>query len=168
MPTDDEKDDPGAVAPTRSERPSIDPPLTSGSRALLGVLVVDDEALVRRTIVRALNRVGMKVLECDSITEARRIMESDAVLHVLLTDVSLRDGDGTTLAAHARERVPPLSVLYTSGHAMSELVARGVDPEHDDVLLKPFAPSDLVAMVRACLDGGVKRPGRAPRSSGQE
>ena len=163
--TGDGDDDAGAGPPGTSERPSVDPPLVSGSHTRLGVLVVDDEPLVRRTIARALGRVGIRVLECDSITEARRIMESDAVLHVLLTDLSLRDGDGTTLAAEARARVPPLSVIYASGHAMSELIARGVDPEQDTVLLKPFAPSELVAKVRACIGEDVTQRGRAPRSS---
>jgi DNA-binding response OmpR family regulator len=168
VPTDDDGDDADAGAEATSERPSIDPPLVSGKHARLGVLVVDDEPLVRRTIARALTRVGMRVLECESVAEARKIMQSDAVLHVILTDISLRDGDGTMLAGEARARVPPLSVIYTSGHAMSELIARGVDPDRDEVLLKPFAPSDLVARVRACIGDGVTQLDRAPRSSGRK
>ena len=142
---------------------------TSGRRTRPTILLVDDERLVRRTIARVLGRVGSRVFECQTSEEALRILGEEDAVQILLTDVSLGDGtNGKELADAARAEHPDLAVVFTTGLSEIELGERGVDPEQEHVLLKPFTPQQLVAALREALEEAyLKRQRRDQQSSGQ-
>jgi two-component system response regulator MprA len=115
------------------------------------VLVVDDDAALRRAIVRALELEGYDVAEASDGMEALAFLETCAsapdaiVLDVLMPNL---DGLSTCRAIRARDRVPIL--LLTARNAVDERV-EGLDAGADDYLSKPFAVVELLARLRALL-----------------
>ena len=83
------------------------------------VLVVDDEAAVRHTVRRALERRRWSVLEAGSCDEAMELLRDSqaAAIDLLVADVVLEDGmSGLSLAESALGLHPRLPVLFISGY----------------------------------------------------
>jgi two-component system, response regulator PdtaR len=110
------------------------------------VLVVEDEAFVRELSVQALIDAGYQVLEAESAKQALSILESDAAVAVLFTDVNMPgELNGLDLAHLVHERWPAVRLLVTSGGGR-------VDPQDipDDgcFLAKPYPLSQLTTVVQ--------------------
>jgi signal transduction histidine kinase len=127
-----------------ADRPG--PPLGS-----LTVLVVEDEAGVRRYSTEAMRELGHTVLEAADPTTALRLLDAHPEVTLLFTDVVLPQMDGTQLAAEARRRRPGLTVLFTSGYTGDNGAAPSLGTHLDtsDLLLtKPFTLEELATRVR--------------------
>jgi PAS domain S-box-containing protein len=118
----------------------------SGSRPLPSALVVEDEPLVRRLLLVVLEELALKVHSASTIAEATRIASSEQI-DLLITDGTLPDGSGRTLARSARAARPQLRVLLVSG-------APEDTDEFDATLHKPFTRDALLDVVRQLLNGG--------------
>lgn len=117
------------------------------------VLVVEDEAPVRRVIVRCLRNAGYTVLEAANGADAlRKLASFDGQIELLVTDVVMPQVGGRELAAKAAERYPTLRVLYLSGYTENAIVHHGVLDAGLVFLQKPFSPDDLLRRVRDVLD----------------
>jgi CheY-like chemotaxis protein len=120
------------------------------------ILVVEDNADVRRMVVSQLGGLGYGVLEAADGPAALAIIEGgsgDAPFDLLFTDVVMPGGiSGDDLARMALRRYPGLSVLLTSGFAGGTIGAGppGEEPRH--LLTKPYRQAELAAKVRAALD----------------
>src|SRR5712671_5015524 len=90
------------------------------------ILLVEDEALVRRVIKEVLEIEGFLVLEASDGDEAVSISKAHLdEIHLLLTDVVMPKLNGKTVAAElARER-PEMRVMYISGFPRHMLESRG-------------------------------------------
>jgi PAS domain S-box-containing protein len=122
----------------------------SGSES---VLVVEDEAAVRRIAVEILRRAGYVIVSARSASEALEICDqvSDPI-HVLLTDIVMPDMNGIELAREWRARRPESRVIYMTGYP-GEMLARYGDLDPDcQVLEKPFTPTALSRALRAALE----------------
>lgn len=85
------------------------------------VLVVEDEPLVRMGIADQLQDLGFKVLEAGNTVEAVTLLEVNADIQVMFTDVDMPGGiDGLMLAAAVRDKWPPIKIIVTSGHRKVE------------------------------------------------
>ncbi len=118
------------------------------------VLVVDDDAPVRRMLARTLEAEGDQVTVAADGGQALVAVER-AVPDVVVLDVAMPGLDG--LAVCRRLRAKGLAVpilLLTARDAVSDRVA-GLDAGADDYLVKPFAPEELTARVRALGRRGV-------------
>lgn len=81
------------------------------------VLVVEDEPIVRMDISDHLQDLGFKVLEAANAAEAVEMLQDNAGIQIMFTDVDMPGGtDGLMLAAAVRERWPPIKIIVTSGH----------------------------------------------------
>jgi PAS domain S-box-containing protein len=107
------------------------------------VLVVEDELLVRRLLVAVLEELSLTVHAAGTIAEATRIASGEPI-DLLITDGTLPDGSGRTLARSAREARPQLRVLLVSG-------APEDTHEFDATVNKPFTRDSLLAAVRKLL-----------------
>ena len=138
-----------AVAPEPRAPASV--PSPRGSET---VLLVEDDAMVRRVARRTLERSGYRVFEAESgpaALERWRMMPRKVDL--LLTDLVMPDGmSGREVAARLGELQPGIKVLYTSGYS-KDVVSRRLSlaPGHD-FLEKPFSASALAQAVRRRLD----------------
>jgi CheY-like chemotaxis protein len=117
------------------------------------VLVVEDDAALRKLTVGLLGSLGYGVLEAANGPSALAQLETAARIDLLLTDILLPDGmSGLVLVREAGARRPGLRSLYMSGYGPSALDE--LDPSAEDALLmKPFRKADLARRVRQLLDG---------------
>ena len=113
------------------------------------VLVVEDEPLVRDTIVQELEAAGLSVLEAETAEAGLAILNQRPVC-LLFTDIRLPGPmDGWGLAEAARSLQPDLPVIYATGFSAEEprLVPQSV------FLRKPYRPSAVLSAI-AKLTGG--------------
>lgn len=115
------------------------------------ILVVDDEADIRRLLVRLLGRYGFAVREAGEGAEAIHILEScgDDRPALVLTDLCLPTLTGAALARYVAKRFPGLPVMLMSGY-YADLVSMDEVSAHGWILLqKPFTTSQLeLALAR--------------------
>ncbi len=116
------------------------------------VLVVDDEPTVRMLVVDALNDLGYVAIEAGDGAAGLKVLQSDARIDLLITDVGLPGGmNGRQLADAARDRAPGLKVLFITGYAENAVLSHGhLDPGMH-VLTKPFAMDMLADRIRGLI-----------------
>ena len=137
------------------ERASLDGP---GSTELPGgketILVVEDNAEVRSTVVEILGSLGYRLLEAGNGHQALEKFIQHPDIALVFSDVMLPGGLlGANLVARLRERRPGLKVLLTTGFTESAIMQRGLLDGTLEVLSKPYKVEDLARRVRAILDG---------------
>jgi signal transduction histidine kinase/CheY-like chemotaxis protein len=114
------------------------------------VLLVEDDAGVRRTIARMVAGLGYEVSEASNADAALRILDGGESFDLLLTDVVMPGSmSGWELGIEARNRRPELKVLLASGYA-EEMAADGKSVT--ELLRKPFRREDLASMLRRVLE----------------
>jgi len=117
------------------------------------ILVVDDDAPIRRMLGRTLSSEGYAVESAADGGEALAAVERSAP-DLIVLDVTMPDLDG--LAVCRRLRAKGLAVpilLLTARDSVPDRVA-GLDAGGDDYLVKPFATEELLARVRALIRRG--------------
>ena len=115
------------------------------------ILVVEDQAEVRRIVVRQLTSLGYRVLEAENAQTAFEALRTDAPIDLLFTDIVMPGVSGIEVAAAARKARPDLRVLLTSGFADGFASATPIGVA-DAVLTKPYRRWDLARRVRGLLD----------------
>jgi two-component system, OmpR family, response regulator MprA len=121
------------------------------------VLLVDDDAPIRRMLVRTLAAEGFEARAAPDGGAALAAIEESAP-DVLVLDVAMPGLDGLDVARRVRTKGLAFPILLlTARDAVAERVA-GLDAGADDYLVKPFATEELLARIRALL-----RRGREPR-----
>lgn len=113
------------------------------------VLVVEDDEDVRSTVVEMLSDLGYRVLKAKDAQSALAIVESGVPIHLLFTDVVMPGPlRSTELARKARERLPEVAVLFTSGYTDNAIVHAGRLDEGIELLSKPYTYEALARKVR--------------------
>lgn len=114
------------------------------SAALPRILIVEDEFLIRLTLMEALSDEGFDVLEADTGDTALPILQRDPSIQLLLTDIQLPGVlDGRSLAARARETRPDLPVLFMTGRPDPTTRATA----RDRYIAKPYTLADICKIV---------------------
>ena len=113
------------------------------------VLVVDDEAAIRRFLRTSLTANGYVVFEAEQGAEALANLTANRPDLVIL-DLGLPDMDGTEVARQIRLRSQlPIIVLSVRGQESDKIAA--LDAGADDYLTKPFGVGELMARLRAAM-----------------
>ena len=116
------------------------------------VLVVEDNAAVRRLAVDILKRGGYRVINSDSVEEAvRRAAEHDGPLHLVLTDVVMPGMKGPEVYARICARHPEAKVLYMSGYTEEVIANGGVLKDSVAFIQKPFSVLGLLEKIGQLL-----------------
>jgi CheY-like chemotaxis protein len=117
------------------------------------VLVIDDEPTVRMLIVEILEENGYAAVEAADGPSGLSILQSDARIDLLITDVGLPGGmNGRQVADAARAARADLKVLFITGYAENAVIGNGhLDPGME-VITKPFVMSALGAKIRELID----------------
>lgn len=116
------------------------------------VLMAEDEALIATSLEDALKDAGFQTTHVFTGREAMQWMDLHHTnLGGLITDIRLGcDVDGWAVARRARELIPGVPIIYTSGDSAHEHTAKGVP---DSVMLqKPFAPAQLITAISTLLN----------------
>jgi PAS domain S-box-containing protein len=127
------------------------PPATA-NRGNEIILVVEDEAAVRRFSVDALEMLGYRILEADGAASALALLRMHPDIAMMFTDVIMPEVNGARLAEQARLVRPDLRVLFTTGYTRNAVVHNGVLDPGVDLLGKPFSVDQLAAKIREILD----------------
>ena len=111
----------------------------------LCVLIVEDDAAIRRIVVTQLNALGYEVTAAADGPSALRLLDDGLRPDILFTDMVMPRGmDGVALATAAAVRVPALRVLFTSGYGqMPDDPGGGV--RH--LLVKPYPRAALASKL---------------------
>ena len=114
------------------------------------VLIVDDHADSARAAAVLLRRDGHAVTIAEGVADALAKAAAMGSIDVLVSDISLRDGDGCSLLRMLYERVagvPRLAIAVT-GHTDPHWAEECRRAGYHRFLVKPFMPSDLLDAVR--------------------
>ncbi|EPY03241.1 response regulator [Magnetospirillum fulvum] len=118
------------------------------------ILVVDDVAVVRMVISRALTRAGYEVVEASSGEEALGLLETERV-DILLSDVWMPGSGGLALIHKARSINPSLAVVAMSGGSPQTSLAGSLDDAEAAgamvTLMKPIDPEELQTAMKDAL-----------------
>ena len=130
-------------------------PLRGGTET---ILVVEDDEDVREGAVALLSDLGYRVLKARDGTSAMGVIESGLPIDLLFTDVVMpgpvRSPD---LARTAKERLPNLAVLFTSGYTENAIVHGGRLDRGVELLGKPYSREQLARKIRHVLGNQSQR-----------
>ena len=101
------------------------------------ILLVDDDAAIRDTLVHHLGRAGFTVTAADA-AEPALAMLGDVDPDVIITDVRMPGMNGLELVALLRERVPDLNVVVITAYEDMETAVRAMRAGAFDYLVKPL------------------------------
>ncbi|HEX3734486.1 MAG TPA: PAS domain S-box protein [Solirubrobacterales bacterium] len=121
------------------------------------ILVVEDEADVRRMAERILTKGGYSVISTGDGTEAIEICgQPDRQIDLLLTDVIMPGLLGTELVERIEVIRPALGVIFMSGYSHEVLAPDTLaEQKHATFIEKPFNAGELLQAVRNLLDAGA-------------
>jgi len=114
------------------------------------VLVVEDQAEVRKYAADALKTYGYKVIQAENEADALLFCAREPI-DLVLTDVVMPNVSGRELAEHVLQQRPGMKVLFMSGYTDDAVENRGVLRKGAGFIQKPFSPSQLADKVRETL-----------------
>ncbi|HEU4850816.1 MAG TPA: response regulator [Telluria sp.] len=135
------------------------------------ILVVEDDKAVQETVVATLAGLGYRVIKADNGESAVAILRSGVAPDLLFTDVVMPGlPRSPELARLAREFVPGIEVLFTSGFTQDAISQDGrLDPDVE-LLSKPYRHEELARKLREMLDARRRRsaePGAPAPTAGK-
>jgi PAS domain S-box-containing protein len=153
------------VADVRAEpryTPSAVPVIARGGAERL--LLVEDDAAIRRLTARVLRGAGYEVTEADSGNSAALVLEqhkrrTDVPFDLVISDVVMPDGSGSRVLEAMQKHSPTTRLLWVTGYVGH--VGPGEEyraPSDHAVLHKPWTPAELLARVRRVLDTPPSSP----------
>ena len=114
----------------------------------IAVLVVEDNSLLRKTVVAQLESAGYVVSDASEAASAIELVQNGGVYDVLLTDVVLPNGTtGRQLAEKICTAIPAVKVIFMSGYSENSIIHQGRMDKGVKLLQKPFRKIDLVREI---------------------
>lgn len=127
------------------------------------ILLVEDDAAVRKITRLSLETQGYRVLEADGGANAIRIAETyPDHIHLIVSDVVMPEMGGRQLLNAVRQYRPGLRVLFISGYTDDAVLLHGVLDATDSFMPKPFTPLTLARKVREVIDAPAQTPPGRP------
>lgn len=114
------------------------------------VLVVEDEASIRKFININLKRNGFEVLEAESGEKAFQVLEK-CKPDIMVLDIMLPGVDGFEVCKKVRKDLPDVIVIMLTAKAQDTDKIMGLELGADDYMVKPFNPLELVARIKSIL-----------------
>lgn len=122
------------------------------------ILVVEDDPLVRETVLDRLEALGYAVLEAGSVEQALSVIDAGEPVDLVFSDVVLPNGlSGFDLIARLRAQGRDIPALLTSGHISGQSTSAARVDTTIELLPKPYSLPSLA--------GAIARTLRAPRAS---
>lgn len=146
---------PAATEPPQShELTGLDTDPLAGTET---VLVVEDEAYIRKYIAITLESHGYRVLEAENALAAEAIRKQQSTpIDLLLIDALLPGPSGQHVAEMFWKTTPDLPVIFMSGLLKDDVMPNIGPNTHTAFLQKPFATEELLTVIRNSFDSGIK------------
>jgi PAS domain S-box-containing protein len=117
------------------------------------VLIIDDEPTIRMLVAEVLGEAGYSMIEAADGPAGLRVLESNARIDLLITDVGLPGGmNGRQVANAARRTRPTLKVLFITGYAENALIGGHQLGKDMYIMTKPFEMGGLARRIREILE----------------
>jgi two-component system, cell cycle sensor histidine kinase and response regulator CckA len=116
------------------------------------ILLAEDEPLVRSVVARALERAGYRVLCAANGSEALKLCREHETIDLALLDVVMPDFNGPEVYERLQQLRPGLKTIFSTGYTDANRSTHMI-PDAMTVLSKPFKIDEVLAHVRALLDG---------------
>ncbi len=117
------------------------------------IIVADDEEIVLRALVAALEEAGHTTHKASDIRQAIELIQSSTDIDLLVTDAIMPGGNVTDLIDAFTKRFPDAPVLVCSGYVEEDVLARDLSAGAFEFLQKPVSSSTLRNKVRSLLAG---------------
>lgn len=124
----------------------------TGSRGR--VLVVDDEADVRKAVSLALTKSGYQVIEADDGKKAVEVISSDdnpLMVDMIICDIRMPNVNGVEAIAYFRRQYPALPIIVLTGFPDVQLATSLLKQGVADYVVKPVERDKLVAAVESAM-----------------
>ena len=118
------------------------------------IFVVDDEPQIVALLARILQREGLVVRSFGSAQEALDALPAERPV-LIVTDLMMPGMSGADLVQRAREAVPGIAAIVTSGFASADNVRDAMRAGANDFIGKPFSVNDIRDVVARVLAGGA-------------
>ena len=130
--------------PAKDDRPDV--PFEGFGKKV--VLVVEDEAKLRKVALKMLKRLGLRTMQAETAKEALDLLDS-ARVDALFTDIELPGGmNGIELADAVRKMHPNIKVLFTTGYAGETVLQDERLHDKGPWLLKPYSHIELARALK--------------------
>jgi CheY-like chemotaxis protein len=119
------------------------------------ILVIDDDALVRKSIVHLLEDGGYTVLSAEDGLRGMAMFRSEQP-DLVITDIIMPEQEGIQTIPEMRKAKPDAKIIAISGSGSIGNIDFLRIAQHlgaSDAVAKPFDPDDLLKRVRHCLNG---------------
>jgi CheY-like chemotaxis protein len=119
------------------------------------ILVIDDDAIVRKTIVQLLEDDGYQVVSADDGRRGMALFRS-AQPDLVITDIIMPEQEGIQTITEMRKAKPDAKIIVISGSGSIGNIDFLRIAQHlgaSDAIAKPFDPDDLLKRVKHCLNG---------------
>jgi two-component system cell cycle sensor histidine kinase/response regulator CckA len=140
----------------------------SGISKLTGktILVVEDNDMVRDTLVSGLTTDGATVLSAENPNQALKVLaDYPSQVDIMVTDVVMPGMSGRKLADRVRMDRPAVQVVFMSGYTADEVLREGVLADQVEFLQKPFTPDHLITRLIGVLERRPKIVGELGASA---
>jgi two-component system response regulator PilR (NtrC family) len=120
------------------------------------ILVVDDEPGLREMLSILFRRERYEITACPGFVTAREaIRNAPTAYGVVLTDLMMPDGSGLDVLSLAKERSEETEVIVMTAHSSVETAIEAMKRGAYDFVTKPFATSELKALVQKAFEKGA-------------
>ncbi len=120
------------------------------------ILVVEDEAAIRRLVRSTLRQHGYRVLSASDGVEALELVAKEkAQIHLIISDIVMPHLSGPKFVEKLRESRPNIPVIFMSGYAHEGSLMGDALESNAEILEKPFSPAVLLGLMRRMLGNGV-------------
>ena len=118
------------------------------------ILLVEDEAAIRKVAGMVLKKLGYRVLAVATPEEALDMARTrDDAIDLLLTDVIMPEMNGQELATRMQMLRPGMKILFMSGYTANAISQQNIFHEQVNFIQKPFSSRAIAEKVREVLDG---------------
>lgn len=113
------------------------------------MLVVDDDAAMRRLVRDVLERAGHEVVLAQDVAGARALLHQ--VFDAAVLDIGLPDGEGFDILAALRGGDAPCASVLMTGLPDADNVGRSIEAGVGEFLAKPYRPAQLLSAVESAM-----------------
>jgi YesN/AraC family two-component response regulator len=117
------------------------------------ILLIDDDALVRRTIDRILHHMGHTVVMAENGGDGITLLQTENP-ELVITDIIMPDKEGIETIQEIRRLHPDMKIIAISGGARlgnMDYLSMALKLGASEALAKPFDPSELIEAISRCL-----------------
>lgn len=137
---------------TEVETVESKPELAKGNNET--ILVVEDDADIRKLVVLTLGTLGYRTIEADNASKALSLLEGGQHIDLVLSDIVMAGKlDGLDLAQIVPKKWPQVKIVLTSGFPDTKMGEELDTLTNVRLLSKPYRRAELAAVLRSVLDG---------------